>query len=202
MGRFSDVVILNIQHLMDSMTNVFKLALEDSSKAPRLQRRAAKLLQESAKISHANLEKALIHQSTSTREVIDLLVIYHIIVPAERINSNDATDTMSPRQTSTPKKADTRLYIIPALLPEESLNDTWCKYRDPLTEHTFYIDFYGFACEAVFHQVLVRLAEYSTRTDNFNPFIRKFDCVLGWYNVICYRLEYNKHVCVIKGTVR
>lgn len=205
-GRFSDLVIINIQHLMDCMTNVFKLALDDSSKAPRLQRRAAKSLQESAKISHEDLKKALADTPAPADDVIELLAIYHVVVPAERINTSDKVDLMVPCQTSTPKRKtpsdDTaKLYIIPSLLPETDLNEIWNKYRDHATERIFFIDFYDFACEALFHQLLVRLAEQSTRVESIDPVIRKFDGIFGWYDVLCYRLVYYSEECVLKGAI-
>ena len=205
-GRFSNLVILNVQHLMDAMTSVFKLAREDSSKAPRLQRRTSKLLKESAKISHEDLKKVLVDSSAPAEEVIELLVVFHIIVHAERINKNGVGDALIPCQSSTPKAKTSRdesakMYIIPSLLPEESLNDSWIRYKDPAGEHIFYIDFCGFPCEALFHQLLVRLADQSARTESIDPIIKRYDGIFGWCDVMCYRLEYDKSSYIVKGTI-
>ena len=206
-GKFSDFVILNVQHLMDAMTTVCQLAIQDSSKAPRIQRRTAKILQESAKISHENLVKVLAGPSARVDEIIQLLIIFNILYPAERVNNSEKANSMVPCQTSTPKSKapidDTaKEYIIPSLLAEENLDHRWNEYRDPRQEDIFYIDFYRFACEALFHQLLVQLAEHSILTESIDPVIRKWDGIFGWYDTKCYRLEYDKHFCTVKGSIR
>jgi len=111
-----------------------------------------------------------------------------------------------PCHSSTPNAKVSRdesdkMYVIPSLLPEESLSTSWMKYKDPAGEHIFYIDFCGFPCEALFHQLLVRLADQSTRTESIDPIIKKYDGIFGWYDVMCYRLEYDKNSYVVKGTI-
>ena len=191
---------------MDGMTSVFKLAVNDSSKAPRLQRRAAKCLQESAKISHEDLKMALADVPAPADDIIELLTIYHVIVPAERINSSEKVDSMVPFQTSTPKRKTSsdhsaKFYIIPSLLNETNLDDTWTKYRGDATEITFFIDFYNFVNQVLFHQLLVRLAEQSIRDESIDPVIGKFDGIFGWHDELCYRLVYYSDKCVVKGTI-
>ena len=101
----ADVVILNIQHLMDAMATVCKLALQDTKKADRSNRQVAKILKSDAKITHDNLERLLKDVSAQNNQLIELLRIFNILLPAERINSSmDTSDIeMAPKLTSTPK---------------------------------------------------------------------------------------------------
>lgn len=109
MKSLADMVILNIQHLMDAMATVCKLALQDTKKADRANRRVAKILQSDAKITHDDLDRLLQNVSAQNDQLIELLRIFNILLPAERINSGmNALDTeMIPTLTSTPKAKNT-----------------------------------------------------------------------------------------------
>ena len=189
------------------MTVVCQLTSEASvlKYVPR-HRKIAKLLQTDAKIFHKDLETVTEKCLAPKDQLIDLLKIFNILLPAARINVKkefspppDSTSTPKGKQANDP---DDILYVIPSLLQDVDLDSDWALACDSTGERVFYVDFYEFVPVAVFHQLLVQAAALSVSSDSFEPRLSRFDGIFGLNNSFAYRLQYIESQCQVKGRLR